>query len=84
MVKMEILMSNYIASNLKVKQFFEKEKLGFKFRYVEEDYSAYIDFMRCKAQRLPVVIKDGFYIQSSNIKEIKSFINGKIKGEAFR
>ena len=81
---MEILMSNYIASNLKVKQFFEKEKLGFKFRYVEEDYSAYIDFMRCKASRLPVVIKDGFYIQSSNIKEIKSFINGKINGEAVK
>ena len=77
-------MSNYIASNVKVKQFLEKEKINFKFRYVEEDYSAYIDFMRCKAQRLPVIIKDGFYIQSSNIKEIKSFINGKIKGEAFK
>ena len=74
---MEILMSNYIASNVKVKQLLEKEKIKFKFRYVEEDYSAYIDFMRCKAQRLPVIIKDGFYIQSSNIKEIKDFINGK-------
>ena len=84
MVKMEILMSNYIASNVKVKQLLEKEKIKFKFRYVEEDYSAYIDFMRCKAQRLPVIIKDGFYIQSSNIKEIKDFINGKIKGEAFK
>lgn len=81
---MEILMSNYIASNVKVKQLLEKEKINFKFRYVEEDYSAYIDFMRCKVQRLPVIIKDGFYFQSSNIKEIKSFINGKIKGEAFK
>ena len=81
---MEILMSNYIASNVKVKQLLEKEKIKFKFRYVEEDYSAYIDFMRCKAQRLPVIIKDGFYFQSSNIKEIKSFINGKINGEVFK
>ena len=81
---MEILMSNYISSNVKVKQFFEKEKLDFKFRYIEEDYSAYIDFMRCKAQRLPVIIKDGFYIQSSKIKEIKDFIKGKTKGEAFK
>lgn len=78
---MEIILTNHIASNLKVKQFFEKEKIDIKYRYVEEDYDAYLDFIHCKAKKLPVIIKDRYYIQSSDINEIKDFIEGKIQGE---
>lgn len=81
---MEIILTSHIASNLKVKRFLEKEKIDIKYRYVEKDYSAYIDFMRCKAKKLPVIIKNGYYIQSSDINEIKDFINGKIKGEVLK
>lgn len=78
---MEIILTNHIESNLKVKRFLEKEKINIKYKYVETDYSAYIDFMHCKAKKLPVIIKDGYYIQSSDIKEIKDFIRGKTQGE---
>lgn len=80
---MEVLVSNYIENCRKIVKLLENCE-NCKFRYVESDYSAYIDFMRCKAQRLPVFIKDGCYFQSSNIKKIKDFINGKIKGEVLK
>lgn len=78
---MEIITTKYIDSCVDLVNALKKAKIKVKERYVEDDFSAYIDYMRLKIQKLPVLIRDDEYINTTDLKTAKKFYNGKIKGE---